>query len=58
MPWAVRLVNLLVAFRGADGDQDDAVDVCGIIGRGLDQMRDPKPPPASDPDTGPARPSS
>lgn len=54
VPWAIRLVNLLVAFRGADGDQDDAVDVCGIIGRGLDQMRDPKPPPASDPNTGPA----
>lgn len=37
-PWAMRLVNQLCAFNGEDGRQDDAVDVCSLIGRGLDSM--------------------
>lgn len=47
-PWAVRLVDQLCAFPA--GKYDDAADVCGLIGRGLDQMMglaevspDPKP---------------
>ncbi len=48
-PWADRLRDLLCKFRGADTDQDDAVDVCGLIGRGLDKMRDPAPPADPDP---------
>lgn len=49
--WATRLADQLCKFRGVDSDTDDAVDVCGLIGRGLDQMRDPAAPP--DEDTGP-----
>lgn len=37
-PWATRLLNQLCAFNGEDGRQDDAVDVCSLIGRGLDVM--------------------
>lgn len=37
-PWAMRLLNQLCAFNGADGRQDDAVDVCSLVGRGLDDM--------------------
>lgn len=37
-PWAIRLLNQLCAFNGEDGRQDDAVDVCSLIGRGLDSM--------------------
>lgn len=37
-PWAMRLLNQLCAFNGEDGRQDDAVDVCSLIGRGLDEM--------------------
>ena len=37
-PWAIRLLNQLCAFNGEDGRQDDAVDVCSLIGRGLDDM--------------------
>lgn len=37
-PWAIRLLNQLCAFTGEDGRQDDAVDVCSLIGRGLDSM--------------------
>lgn len=47
-PWAIRLLNQLCAFNGEDGRQDDAVDVCSLIGRGLDSMANgaamPKPP--------------
>ncbi len=43
-PWAVRLADQLCKFRGVDSDQDDAVDVCGLIGRGLAEMRDPAAP--------------
>jgi len=36
--WTDRLVNQLCAFHG-EGDQvDDMVDVCSLIGRGLDEM--------------------
>lgn len=44
-PWAIRLRDLLLKFRGVDGDQDDAVDVLGILGRALDQMTDATPTP-------------
>lgn len=37
-PWAVRLLNQLCAFNGEDGRQDDGVDVCSLVGRGLDLM--------------------
>lgn len=40
-PWAVRLLNQLCAFTGEDGRPDDAVDVCSLIGRGLDHMHNP-----------------
>jgi predicted phage terminase large subunit-like protein len=36
--WATRLLNQLCAFNGQDGRQDDAVDVCSLVGRGLDEM--------------------
>lgn len=35
-PWAQRLVDQLVAFPA--GKHDDAADVCGLFGRGIDQM--------------------
>lgn len=35
-PWAERLVDQLCSFPY--GAHDDAADVCGMIGRGLDQM--------------------
>ncbi|MFC4727139.1 PBSX family phage terminase large subunit [Coralloluteibacterium thermophilus] len=44
-PWALRLLNQLCAFNGQDGRKDDAVDVCSLIGRGLDEMRNAPPPP-------------
>lgn len=37
-PWALRLLNQLCGFNGEDGRTDDAVDVCSLIGRGLDHM--------------------
>lgn len=37
-PWAIRLLNQLCAFNGQEGRQDDAVDVCSLVGRGLDEM--------------------
>ena len=42
--WANRLIDQLVAFTGLPGGQDDAVDVCGLIGRALDQVRDAQKP--------------
>jgi predicted phage terminase large subunit-like protein len=45
-PWAVRLLNQLCAFTGEDGRQDDAVDVCSLIGRGLDSMSNAPAPEA------------
>ena len=44
-PWAERLLNQLCAFNGQDGRKDDMVDVCSLIGRGLDLMADALPPP-------------
>jgi hypothetical protein len=32
------LLNQLCSFTGEDGRPDDAVDVCSLIGRGLDHM--------------------
>ncbi len=39
--WAEHVIDQLVKFPG--GRWDDAADVCGLIGRGVDQMYDPKP---------------
>lgn len=36
--WASRLLNQLCGFTGKDGAQDDAVDVCSIFGRGLNDV--------------------
>jgi PBSX family phage terminase large subunit len=44
-PWAIRLLNQLCAFNGEDGRQDDAVDVCSLIGRGLDDIHNAAPEP-------------
>lgn len=44
-PWAVRLLNQLCSFNGQPGHVDDMVDVCSLVGRGLDLMADAAPPP-------------
>jgi hypothetical protein len=36
--WGDRLVNQLCAFNGQDGRTDDMVDVCSLLGRGVDQV--------------------
>lgn len=41
-PWATRLVDQLCAFPA--GKHDDAADVCGLIGRGVDAMMSPHEP--------------
>lgn len=41
-PWAERVIEQLVKFPA--GRWDDAADVCGLIGRGLDQMFAPSEP--------------
>ena len=41
-PWATRLVDQLCAFPA--GKYDDAADVCGLIGRGVDAMMAPHEP--------------
>lgn len=46
-PWAIRLLNQLCAFNGEDGRQDDAVDVCSLIGRGLDDIHNASAEPAA-----------
>jgi PBSX family phage terminase large subunit len=33
-----QLVNELCSFNGEDGNVDDGVDVCTLVGRGIDQM--------------------
>jgi predicted phage terminase large subunit-like protein len=38
-PWATRLLDQLCAFPA--GKYDDAADVCGLIGRGVDAMMSP-----------------
>lgn len=45
-PWAIRLLNQLCSFTGQDGRKDDAVDVCSLIGRGLDNMTNASHPAA------------
>lgn len=37
--WGDRLVNQLCSFTGEDGRVDDMVDVCSLLGRGLDSMQ-------------------
>jgi predicted phage terminase large subunit-like protein len=37
-PWAMRVIDQLVGFPAAR--YDDAYDVCGLIGRGIDAMRE------------------
>lgn len=37
-PWAMRLLNQLCSFTGKDGRKDDGVDVCSLIGRGLNDI--------------------
>jgi len=44
-PWAERLVNQLCAFNGEDGRQDDGVDVCSLLARGLDSTFNARPEP-------------
>lgn len=41
--WGDRLINQLCAFNGEDGRTDDMVDVCSLVGRGIDMMRDADP---------------
>src|SRR5271157_5098490 len=41
-PWADRVIEQLVKFPA--GRWDDAADVCGLIGRGVDQMFDAQLP--------------
>lgn len=42
--WADRVINQLCAFTGEDGKIDDAVDVCSLIGRGLDSIHNAQKP--------------
>ena len=44
--WAERLINQLCAFNGEDGRTDDMVDVCSLVGRGLDHMVNAQKPKA------------
>lgn len=41
-PWATRVVDQLCSFPA--GKYDDAADVCGLIGRGVDDMMAPHSP--------------
>jgi predicted phage terminase large subunit-like protein len=43
--WGDRLINQLCAFNGQDGREDDMVDVCSLLARGLDLMADARPAP-------------
>jgi hypothetical protein len=36
--WATPLLHQLCSFNGEDGRVDDKVDVCSLVGRGLDLM--------------------
>lgn len=49
--WGDRLINQLCAFNGQDGRTDDMVDVCSLLGRGVDMAwaANPPPPPKPDP---------
>jgi predicted phage terminase large subunit-like protein len=41
-PWTERVIQQLIALPA--GRHDDAVDVCGLIGRGIDQYHPARPP--------------
>jgi phage terminase large subunit-like protein len=43
--WGDRLINQLCAFTGQQGKTDDMVDVCSLVGRGIDKLHDPLPEP-------------
>ena len=43
--WGDRLVNQLCAFTGQQGRTDDMVDVCSLVGRGIDMLQDAIPEP-------------
>lgn len=43
--WGERLVNQLCAFNGQQGRTDDMVDVCSLVGRGIDLFHDATPEP-------------
>jgi len=43
-PWAERLVNQLCDFTGEDGKVDDGVDVCSLLARGMDSMKNAREP--------------
>jgi predicted phage terminase large subunit-like protein len=45
-PWAERVIDQLIKFPA--GRFDDAADVCGLLGRGIDQMFDASLPVASE----------
>lgn len=47
--WGDRLIDQLCAFTGEDGRQDDMVDVCAQLGRGIDLMADGTLPPEAKP---------
>lgn len=42
--WADRVINQLCAFNGEKGKIDDAVDVCSLIGRGIDKIHNANKP--------------
>jgi hypothetical protein len=42
--WGDRLINQLCAFTGQDGRVDDMVDVCSLLGRGIDLVPDARKP--------------
>lgn len=42
-PWAEKVIEQLIKFP--TGRFDDCADVCGLIGRGIDQMNDARIPP-------------
>lgn len=44
--WGDRLINQLCAFNGEGGRTDDMVDVCSLVGRGLNFMANARPAPA------------
>jgi len=46
--WGDRLINQLCAFTGQDGKVDDMVDVCSLMGRGVDAMQNALQEPAND----------
>ena len=52
--WGDRLINQLCSFTGQSGRIDDMVDVCSLVGRGIDMMRDPSAPVEEDIPTEPA----